>query len=104
MKQLKEERTKNETECERLNKLLDESINTLKQLEKETRQLESSNTKLDNVLLQAERDHASLLEEMKTREQTISQTNKKLDQLNTENDDLKEETAKLERECERAQV
>jgi hypothetical protein len=50
-----------------LNKLLDESINTLKQLEKETRQLESSNTKLDNVLLQAERDHANLIEEMKNR-------------------------------------
>ncbi len=67
LKQLKEERTKNENECERLNKLLDESINTLKQLEKETRQLESSNTKLDNVLLQAERDHANLVEEMKNR-------------------------------------
>jgi len=76
----------------------------LKQLEKETRQLESSNTKLDNVLLQAERDHASLLEEMKTREQTIAQTNKKLEQLNIDNDDLKDETSKLERECERAQV
>jgi hypothetical protein len=47
--------------------LLDESINTLKQLEKETRQLESSNTKLDNVLLQAERDHTNLIEEMKNR-------------------------------------
>ena len=67
LKQLKEERTKNENECERLNKLLDESIKTLKQLEKETRQLESSNTKLDNVLLQAERDHANLVEEMKNR-------------------------------------
>jgi hypothetical protein len=39
----------------------------LKQLEKETRQLESSNTKLDNVLLQAERDHVNLIEEMKNR-------------------------------------
>lgn len=32
LKQLKEERTKNENECERLNKLLDESLFTLKQL------------------------------------------------------------------------
>ena len=39
LKQLKEERTKNENECERLNKLLDESLSTLKQLEKEARQL-----------------------------------------------------------------
>jgi hypothetical protein len=29
---LKEERTKNENECERLNKLLDDSLSTLKQL------------------------------------------------------------------------
>jgi len=44
---------------------LDESIATLKQLEKDSRQLESTNTKLDNVLQQAERDHLSLVEEMK---------------------------------------
>ena len=61
LKQLKEERNKNEEECERLNKLLDESINTLKQLEKEARHLEASNTKLDNILLQAEKDHSDVL-------------------------------------------
>ena len=60
LKQLKEERNKNEEECERLNKLLDESINTLKQLEKEARHLEASNTKLDNILLQAEKDHSDV--------------------------------------------
>lgn len=32
LKQLKEERSKNENECERLNKLLDDSLATLKQL------------------------------------------------------------------------
>ncbi len=68
-----------------MNKLLDDSIGSLKQLEKETRQLESTNTKLDNVLQQAERDHDTLIEEMKNREQTISESNKKLEQLNLEN-------------------
>jgi chromosome segregation ATPase len=60
LKQLKEERNKNENECERLNKLLDESINTLKQLEKDARHLETSNTKLDNILMQAEKDHSDV--------------------------------------------
>jgi hypothetical protein len=32
LKQLKEERSKNESECERLNKVLDDSLATLKQL------------------------------------------------------------------------
>jgi len=57
---------------------LDESIATLKQLEKDSRQLESTNTKLDNVLQQAERDHLSLVEEMKQKEDNIALTNKKL--------------------------
>lgn len=64
---MKEERSKNENECERLNKLLDDSLATLKQLEKEARQLESTNSKLENVLLQAEKDHQQLLEELKNR-------------------------------------
>lgn len=81
MKQLKEERTKSENECERLNKLLDESLATLKQLEKEARQLESTNCKLENVLVQAEKDHERLLEELKMKEQAVSATNKKMDQL-----------------------
>jgi hypothetical protein len=37
--------------------VLDDSLATLKQLEKEARQLESTNGKLENVLLQAEKDH-----------------------------------------------
>ena len=61
LKNLKEERNRNEEECERLNKLLDESIASLKQLEKEARQLEASNSKLDTILGQAEKDHQRLL-------------------------------------------
>lgn len=66
--------------------MLDESINTLKQLEKEARQLESTNTKLDNVLLQAEKDHSNLLEELHTREQVVASTNCKIEQLTEESD------------------
>jgi hypothetical protein len=47
-------------------------------LEKEARQLESTNTKLDNVLLQAEKDHAGLLEELKNREGIVAATNRKI--------------------------
>lgn len=60
LKSLKDERNRAEDEAEKLNKLLDESITTLKQLEKESRQLEVSNTKLDNILAQAEKDHANV--------------------------------------------
>lgn len=41
---------------------------------------------------------------MKNREQTISATNKKLELLYQENEDIKEQTAKLEKECEKAQA
>ena len=60
LKSLKEERNRCEEEAERLNKVLDESISTLKNLEKESRQLEVSNNKLDSILAQAEKDHANV--------------------------------------------
>lgn len=47
--------------------MLDDSLSTLKQLEKEARQLESTNCKLENVLNQAEKDHEQLLEELKNK-------------------------------------
>jgi hypothetical protein len=59
---------------------LDESLSALKQLEKEARQLESTNSKLDNVLVQAEKDHQQLIEELKNREEVVSTTNKKIEQ------------------------
>jgi septal ring factor EnvC (AmiA/AmiB activator) len=78
-----------------LNKLLDDSLATLKQLEKEARQLESTNSKLENVLLQAEKDHQQLLEELKAREQVVSSTNKKIETLGEEEGELKEKIGKL---------
>lgn len=78
-----------------MNKLLDDSLATLKQLEKEARQLESTNSKLENVLLQAEKDHQQLLEELKAREQVVSSTNKKIETLGEEEGELKEKIGKL---------
>lgn len=40
--------------------------------------MESTNTKLENVLLQAEKDHGQLLEELKGRESVVAATNKKI--------------------------
>jgi hypothetical protein len=57
-----------ESECERLTILLDNNVSALKQAEKEARNLESMNTKLDNTLAQAERDNQRLLQEVKARE------------------------------------
>jgi chromosome segregation ATPase len=47
---MKEERNSCELECERLRKLLEDSINTLKNLEKEARNLESSNHRHETIL------------------------------------------------------
>jgi chromosome segregation ATPase len=77
-------------------------LGTLKQLEKEARQLESTNTKLENVLGQAEKDHERLLEELKSKESTVSATNRKIEQLSDEESELREKMAKLERECEKS--
>ena len=41
--------------------MLDESINTLKQLEKQAKQLEISNAKLENNLAQAKKDHENVI-------------------------------------------
>ena len=54
------------------------------------------------MLLQAEKDHQQLLEELKTREQVVTSTNKKIEQLGEEEGELKEKIAKLERVCEKS--
>ena len=82
--------------------MLDDNLSTLKQLEKEARQLESTNTKLETVLLQAEKDHGQLLEELKGREAVVASTNKKIEQLGEEESELKEKITKLERECDKS--
>lgn len=62
LKSLKDERNRAEEESERLNQVLDQSINTLKQLQKEARQLEISNSKLENIFIQAEKDHEQVID------------------------------------------
>lgn len=54
------------------------------------------------MLLQAEKDHQQLLEELKTREQVVASTNKKIEQLGEEEGELKDKIAKLERECDKS--
>ena len=56
----------------------------LKQLEKEARQLESTNCKLENVLNQAQKDHERLIDELKGKEACVNTTNKKIDVLGEE--------------------
>jgi hypothetical protein len=63
-----------EAECERLNGLLDGNIAALRQAEKEARNLEAKNAKLDNTLAQAERDNQRLLQEVKAREVSAAKT------------------------------
>lgn len=74
---------------------MDESINTLKQLEKEARQLEVSNSKLDSILAQAEKDHSNLLDEMKVKEVEVEGLNKNLKQITEETEDLRDANIKL---------
>lgn len=40
---------------------MEENINVLKSLEKEARMIESSVTKLENILVMAEKDHSEVL-------------------------------------------
>ena len=75
---------------------------TLKQLEKEARQLESTNCKLENVLHQAEKDHERLIDDLKAKESVVANTNRKIEQLGDEECDLKEKIAKIEKECEKS--
>ena len=56
----------------------------MKQLEKEARQLESTNCKLENVLNQAQKDHERLIDELKGKEACVNATNKKIDVLGEE--------------------
>ena len=65
MKALKEERKNIEDECEHLSNILDASLNKLKNIEKEVRGVESSNTRLEKTLYQAERDNNKLVVELK---------------------------------------
>jgi hypothetical protein len=53
-------------------------------------------------LVQAQKDHEQLLDELKGREQIVSSTNKKIEQLSEEECELKEKIQKLERDCDKS--
>lgn len=52
--------------------------------------------------MQADKDHQGLLEELKNREQVVTVTNKKIEQLGEEEAELRDKIAKLERECDKS--
>ena len=62
---MKEERKKLEDQCEDLDSLLDSNIAKLKNLEKQVRNSESTNARLDKTLHQAENDNVKLVAELK---------------------------------------
>jgi chromosome segregation ATPase len=104
IKHLRDEKTKLESECERLTTQLDNNISALKQAEKEARNLEGMNTKLDNTLAQAERDNQRLLQEVKARETSSAKTEAHLEDLNEKSEDLKAKTKQIEAECARLEA
>jgi hypothetical protein len=96
---LKEERNRLDGECERQFKTLEESLALLKILERDARTLEATNSKLENILNCAERDHTELVGEMNNREEMMNSAQKKLKNLNLEIEGLREKTLRLERDC-----
>lgn len=58
----KDERNRADQQHQRLQRTLDDNINVLKNLEKDARRLESENSKLQSVLLVAEKDYSNLIE------------------------------------------
>jgi len=65
IKALKEERKRIENECDDLSNLLDVNMAKLKNLEKDVRNTESGNTRLEKTLYQAEKDNNKLMGELK---------------------------------------
>lgn len=60
IKALKDERNKLEEDCDHLSDLLDKNIAVLKGLERDARNAESNNARLDKTLVQAETDNDKL--------------------------------------------
>lgn len=82
IKGLKEERKKLEDECDNLDNLLDANIAKLKNLEKQVRNGESVNARLDKTLHQAENDNAKLISEFKQKNDEAKRAQNRLNGLN----------------------
>ena len=54
------------------------------------------------MLNQAQKDHERLLDELKGKEVSVTATNKKIDLLGEEENELREKVCKLERECDKS--
>ena len=88
VKGLKEERKRLEDECDNLSALLDANIAKLKTLEKQVRNNESNNARLDKTLHQAESDNQKLVTELKQRNEQAKRAENKLKSLKNNIDQL----------------
>ena len=89
IKGLKDERKKLEDDCDALSGLLEEGVNKLKNLERAVRNAESTSTRLEKTLSQAENDHAKLQGEYKQKAEELRKAQNKDKESGTTHDDLK---------------
>lgn len=89
IKILKEERKKLEEKCENLDALLDANIGKLKNLQKQVRNSESINARLDKTLHQAENDNVKLVTELKQKNEEAKRAENKLNSLRNNIEQLK---------------
>lgn len=78
-----------EDKCEAFDNLLDSNIAKLKNLEKQIRNCESSNARLDKTLHQAENDNVKLVGELKQKNEEAKRAENKLNSLKNNIDELK---------------
>lgn len=78
---LKEERKKLEDQCEDLDAILNSNIGKLKNIEKQVRNSESNNARLDKTLHQAENDNVKLIGELKQKNDEAKRAENKLNSL-----------------------
>lgn len=101
IKQIKEEKLKLELECEKIHSLLDANIANLKTIEKEVRVLESTSSKLDKSVGEAERDNQQLLAQLKAKETSITKLGKTLEGMEVKTETQRDKNAQLENQTKR---
>ena len=89
VKGLKDERKRLEDECDGLSALLDGNISKLKALEKQSRNSESTNARLEKTLVQASNDNEKLVTELKMRNEDAKKAENKMKSLQNHVNELK---------------
>ena len=57
--------------------------------------MDANNSKLESIIHIAEKDHSGLVEDLKIREEKVSGTTRKLDDLKQQREELRDKTNKL---------